>query len=266
MDKYERLKKLKSLLDKGLLNQDEFNKLKNEILFSVDKTNSNSSVDSITFNKEGSQKNRINESGKSNSERNVFEEIAIKNNLKTNYNIPQKNNNKLIYFAVFIGVLIFFFFQNNNNVVNDSNQNSSQDTTTKSSSDNYLESSSTICKICGKSFTGDGYDKIDGVWQRNTNMQTELCSQNCAMVEDQRQNQKYNQILEKNGYAPIDFDKNSTNSSSGGDYHMGNDGRIYENNKCQLCKGTGIETANNLMGGQDSRVCPMCDGRGVRTY
>ena len=86
------------------------------------------------------------------------------------------------------------------------------------------------------------------------------------MVEDQKQNQKYNQILKKHGYAPINFDKNSTNSSSGGDYHMGNDGLIYENNKCQLCKGTGIETANNLMGGQDSRVCPMCDGRGVRTY
>jgi 5-methylcytosine-specific restriction endonuclease McrA len=264
MDKFEKLKELKALLDNGVLNQDEFDKLKNEMLFSEDKINSNLSVDSITFTKAGSHKNRINESGKSNSERNVFEEIAIKNNQKINYKIPQKNNNNLIYFAVFIGVILFFFFQNNNNVVNDSNQNSSQDNTTKSSSDSYIESSSTICKICGRNFTGDGYDKIDGVWQRNTNMQTELCSQNCAMVEDQRQNQKYNDILVKHGYEPIDDSQSSSSNhaqpNSNG-FFTGSDGQLHQASPCGNCHHTGYVEMGDGM-----QVCPMCDGKGEKIY
>lgn len=37
---------------------------------------------------------------------------------------------------------------------------------------------------------------------------------------------------------------------------------------CSLCKGTGIEknTAKELLGGPDGRICPMCDGKGRRSY
>ena len=38
-------------------------------------------------------------------------------------------------------------------------------------------------------------------------------------------------------------------------------------NSCGLCKGTGIEK-NNAPSFDDSygRICPMCDGKGVRGY
>jgi hypothetical protein len=171
MDKYEKLKELKTLLDNGVLNQDEFNKLKNEILFSDDKITSDESEITNNYSKPESFDNEQKNYTKSNVERNIFEEIAFKNNQKINYNIPQKNNNNLIYFAVFIGVILFFFFQNNNNVVNDSNQNSSQDTTTTSNSSDYSSSSTSSsssssyssdnkCSWCGKSFSGEHYTHL----------------------------------------------------------------------------------------------------------
>ncbi len=45
-------------------------------------------------------------------------------------------------------------------------------------------------------------------------------------------------------------------------------GRISDPNYCSLCKGTGIEknTAKEIFGGPEGRVCPMCEGRGRRTY
>ena len=63
MDIYKKLKELKSLLDNGLLNQDEFEKLKNEILFA---------------NNEYSNQEQ-NEPKKTNIERNILEEITYKN-------------------------------------------------------------------------------------------------------------------------------------------------------------------------------------------
>jgi hypothetical protein len=44
--------------------------------------------------------------------------------------------------------------------------------------------------------------------------------------------------------------------------------RISDPTFCSLCKGTGIEknTAKEIFGGPDARVCPMCEGRGRRTY
>jgi hypothetical protein len=37
---------------------------------------------------------------------------------------------------------------------------------------------------------------------------------------------------------------------------------------CDLCQGTGIEknTAKDIFGGPDGRICPMCEGKGYRTY
>ena len=37
---------------------------------------------------------------------------------------------------------------------------------------------------------------------------------------------------------------------------------------CSLCKGTGVEknTAKEIFGGPDGRICPMCEGTGRRSY
>lgn len=61
--------------------------------------------------------------------------------------------------------------------------------------------------------------------------------------------------------------QNNNNYQNSNSYQMGNDGRVYENNACSLCKGTGLETGRNIATGEvEGRICPMCDGRGVRSY
>lgn len=47
------------------------------------------------------------------------------------------------------------------------------------------------------------------------------------------------------------------------DYSVGKDGQIYESEKCGLCNGTGIERSAYH---GESRVCPLCDGRGKQNY
>jgi hypothetical protein len=101
------------------------------------------------------------------------------------------------------------------------------------------------CSICNRSFTGNGYEEVsDGVWRMCQDpYQCPVCSKACGMKHTREMNKYLNQ-------------SNNTN-----------DGRIYESNACSLCKGTGIEksTAPNLTG-EYGRVCPMCDGKGVRGY
>lgn len=117
MDKYQKLKELKSLLDNGLLNQDEFNKLKNEILFSEDVILKNDSENHNTFSKTESFENVQIDSKKPNVERNIFEEIAFKNSQKTKFktppktqNVKTKTRNNLILFALIFGIVLFFKF------------------------------------------------------------------------------------------------------------------------------------------------------------
>ncbi len=44
--------------------------------------------------------------------------------------------------------------------------------------------------------------------------------------------------------------------------------QISDPSYCSLCQGTGIEknTAKDIFGGSDGRTCPMCEGKGRRTY
>lgn len=65
-----------------------------------------------------------------------------------------------------------------------------------------------------------------------------------------------------------DYQNNNNNSNMDNNgYHMGRDGRVYENSACSLCKGTGVETGRNIATGElEGRICPMCQGRGVRSY
>ncbi|MBA9072588.1 hypothetical protein GGR22_000714 [Flavobacterium gossypii] len=63
------------------------------------------------------------------------------------------------------------------------------------------------------------------------------------------------------------YQNNNNSIMNNNGYHMGRDGRVYENSACSLCKGTGVETGRNIATGElEGRICPMCDGRGVRSY
>ena len=83
-------------------------------------------------------------------------------------------------------------------------------------------------------------------------------------TKTRKHSQQFNDVAKKYG---LDLEDSETNSSNEGQYKMGNDGRVYEKNKCSLCKGTGIETGRNIATGEtEGRICPMCTGRGVRSY
>lgn len=120
------------------------------------------------------------------------------------------------------------------------------------------------CTICGNHFVGRGFEEqMDGSWKELESPYTnQICSPSCG----RKASQKLDDVADKYGIE-LDEQNSETNSNTQGDYHMGNDGRVYENNKCSLCKGTGIETGKNLISGEtQGRICPMCDGRGVRSY
>jgi hypothetical protein len=114
----------------------------------------------------------------------------------------------------------------------------------------------TVCSVCGKSFKGNGYqEQIDGSWKElSDDYQGTICSPTCGRKNNEKLNDAIRSYKESN----------STNNS---DNVLGNDGRVYEKNACGLCKGTGIETGRNIATGEkEGRICPMCDGKGVRSY
>lgn len=124
------------------------------------------------------------------------------------------------------------------------------------------QSSTNICSVCGRDFYGRGYEEVsEGVWQELAEgNQGQICSPACG----RKHNQQFNDVAKKYG---VDLEDSGTNYNNDGQYRMGNDGRVYEQNKCSLCKGTGIETGRNVATGKtEGRICPMCEGRGVRSY
>lgn len=117
-----------------------------------------------------------------------------------------------------------------------------------------------ICGQCGHRFSGRGYSEVsEGVWEETQEpYQSFICSYSCRL----KHTGKWETYLKGlKGEA-------STNMDSSG-YSTGSDGRIYENHNCELCNGTGIETAtapSPITGRVEGRVCPMCEGRGRRSY
>lgn len=228
MDKYDKLKELKELFDNGLLGEDEFADLKNEILF---KNNKDNSVPNQT-----TTPNYQNEDVKS-----------------------KKGNIGTTILFTFLGIALFVIIKKSFTSSNISPVATEINASSKSSeTDNSLTDYSNECSICGRNFTGKGYEEISaGNWQPLQEGQSFICSVSCGKSTQD----KYDKILSKYGYGS----QQGTNQN--GDYHMGNDGRVYENKACSLCKGTGIETGRNIVTGEvEGRICPMCDGRGVRSY
>lgn len=119
-----------------------------------------------------------------------------------------------------------------------------------------VEYTSNTCGVCGNSFTGNGFEEqYDGSWKElAAPYQGSICSPECGREHLRKLDNLMRQI-------------EGVNSVNSDGYTIGSDGRVYENNSCGLCKGTGIETGRDfLTGEEEGRICPMCDGRGVRSY
>lgn len=166
-----------------------------------------------------------------------------------------KNEMKVILRILLIGCVIVYYYvkwSGKNENLQDATVIENHDIQDEVKQSEY----STTCSVCGVSFNGNGFEEqIDGSWKELSNdYQGTICSPTCG----RKNNEKLNDAVR--GYE----ESNSTNNS---DYGMGNDGRVYEKNACGLCKGTGIETGRNIATGElEGRICPMCDGKGVRSY
>jgi hypothetical protein len=232
MDKYEKLKELKKLFDKNILTETEYSKLKNEILF-----NNRIGNDLIDWNKQDNK-----------NDSRIYFDSKVKTKSKNS------SGTSLILILLLVFTCVFCL----KNVDSDNASNQIKTDTTSKSNRSSVDNDSTVCKICGHKYSGDGYDLIDGVWKQNTNIQTELCSPNCGMIEEERLDKKYNVILEKHGYKPVNFNQNSTRiqpNSNG--FFTGSDGQLHQSSPCGYCHHTGFVDI-----GDGIQVCPICDGKG----
>jgi hypothetical protein len=256
-----KLQELKQLFDSNLISELEYNTLKEEILFDK-KPNSphnNEKINQISINKE----NDINSNSYDENYKNK-EDTSI--NLKT----QNEDTSKYFYFAFFIifAIIMMNIFSNDNSN-QDNNLNSSIDTTSTSTTSNDVSSLETICKICGRNFTGYGYDRIDGIWQKNTSMQTELCSPTCAKNESEKMGNVYDEILEKHGYQKIftkcsrctgHYEDGFCNICGAASAEKVNEAYSKMPN-CEMCNGSGI--TNGYSG---NRICSVCNGTGKQTF
>ena len=114
-----------------------------------------------------------------------------------------------------------------------------------------------VCNVCNREFTGHGFTEVsDGVWKRVTDgSQSSICSPSCGLKATQHL------IDAASKYSGGGMENNNPNS-----LHEGSDGRLYESRACGLCNGTGIEKNMSSFSDEYGRICPMCDGRGVRSY
>jgi len=123
-----------------------------------------------------------------------------------------------------------------------------------------------VCTQCGKHFTGNGYGQNDNgkvVAFKDPHIGNN-CSFSCAKKAKNESEKAYDDISRKYGIDVNSKDKPTILESDG--YHTGRDGRVYENKHCGLCGGDGLEEGKNINGEIERRICPMCEGRGVRSY
>lgn len=174
-----------------------------------------------------------------------------------------KNSIKLIIASLFILVSITSCKERNSENLETSIETESS--TPIENTETQEESfSNWTCSICGNPMQNRGYEEtMDGDWVliEDENLQGQICSPSCG----RKHVENFKSVTDKYG---IDLEEQEPEHQQGnGQYHMGSDGRVYENNKCGLCKGTGIEKGRNIATGEvERRICPMCEGRGVRSY
>jgi hypothetical protein len=246
------LEEIKKLFEAKSITESEYDLLKEEILF---------------------KKKNIQNLIPKNKESNKYKGESFTDKDKPLINIRQNSKEKHTLVYIIIGFFIIgLWFWNSKNNSSDNNSNTGIDTlnTISTTDENISETSATVCKICGNKFNGDGYDKIGGIWQKNTSMQTELCSPSCAREQSEKMDKTYDDILEKNGYQKV-FTKKCTNCN--GNYVDGFCERCgaasaekvneaYSNMpNCEWCGGTGFSD-----GYDGKRICSVCNGKGKQTY
>lgn len=222
-DKLKKLEDLIELYKSNSITKEEYDLLKNELLIDSNKKVDNNSAKPIIESK-------------------IPEQIETQNN----HQEKTFNESNRGFISIIVFCVIFILFIVNIKKQENPTEVTAPDTTTVNST---IETSSNTCSICGRNFSGNGYEEIsEGVWQLCDNdHQSYICSTNCGRKHDM----EMNRVLNKYNI--------NTNSNR-------NDGRVYESNACSLCKGTGIESGRDINGDIESRVCPMCSGRGVRSY
>lgn len=240
------LEKIKKLLDTNVISESEYSVLKEEILF-----------------KRNSKKEDLNIKPK-------FESSKASDTKSYHHTNKKSSNNTYTYLFIFCFIIGFLVWNSNDN--SDDRQSESDITSTESSSvetDSYVPT--TICKICGNEFSGDGYDKIDGIYQRNTNIQTELCSSSCARQEEKNIDEKYDKILKKYGYKTSYSSENCNRCSGhyvdgfcnmcGGASPDKMNESLSKRPNCEMCSGIGIVNGYN-----GNRICTVCNGTGKQTF
>lgn len=147
------------------------------------------------------------------------------------------------------------------------NKSISSEQIDSSSTEIYTKIYKATCLNCGKVINGYGYKMIFTEkcikCEIENSIDCSFCSEDCGLEYDKKSDAKYNKILNEYGYDSIKSTKNSRNNVD--KYNVGSDGMIYEQKKCSLCSGTGIES-NIATEEVQSRICPMCQGRGVKSY
>ena len=142
-----KLEHLKQLLDSKSITDSEYNTLKEEILFKIN------NFEDLIPEKESNQFD-------GEQQRNQDKSI-IYNKQKS------KKNYSGVYIAIFLLIGLWFLNLKNNKNNYESNSNNDSVKTSNDINDSRSNNLTTTCKICGRSFSGDGYDKIDGIWQKN---------------------------------------------------------------------------------------------------
>ncbi len=171
--------------------------------------------------------------------------------------VKQSNDNKLgqrfaIAFICIMLVAFSFWIASMVNSKSDSQENTgySNDNPNQSTDNNESKSDKVVlgkCGICGQDafyYTWENAEplsrghhiKIDG--QQSSEI---VCGVNCDV--------KFRYQLKEQ----IQQQKNNGN-------------RLYDENVCSLCNGTGIEKNRSSLSNEYGRVCPMCKGKGRQSY
>ncbi len=229
-----KLQDLKSLFDSKLITEEEYVTLKNEILFKID-------LD------EQPQKD--------------FKSNYINNDFYDSKTPKSKTNSTGIYIVIGLCIAFYFAFLSSKDNTKDNILIETQ--TTKVDVPELVTTNPTeVCNICGKTFHNRGYEEVsEGVFKEIEEGQGWMCSPSCV----RRHNQNLIDLARKYSTSSNNSIIHETGNSG---YHEGNDGMIYENSPCELCRGTGYEinTAQRVLGGPSRRICPMCQGKGVMSY
>ena len=223
-----KLKDLKTLFDDNLLTKEEYIALQKEVLLAKKVITNNNS-------------NKANAS--------VKKPIAKEE--------KSSSSQFILYAIVAVCMLSYQFYfkgkifdKKNKSTEIESSYNSSS-TSNNSGSSSYNSGSSSYnsktCSWCGKSFSGSHYTHLGKLAPCQSSNASNSIGKYCSMecCSDARKSS-----------CPSCYERESKSS----------DGRVYDNNACSLCKGTGIEKNRSSFSNEYGRVCPMCDGKGRRGY